>query len=289
MLAALIVVFREVLEASLIVGIVLAATKTLARRHRWVGGGIGAGVAGAVVVAIFADLISVAVSGMGQEIFNASILFLAVVMLGWHNVWMARHGRELAKHVNEVGAAVTAGNRPMYALALVVAIAVLREGAEVVLFLYGIALTQAGQYAEMFTGGLLGLAVGAAFGYMVYRGLLRISSRHLFRVTGWMIALLAAGMAAQGAAFLVQADLLPVLIEQVWDSSAILSQKSLFGRTLQTLIGYADRPSGIQVLFYVLTLLTITLLSVGVRNLPTGMEIKKWLSRRGEDPSMPRN
>ncbi|MBI3569652.1 MAG: FTR1 family protein [Gammaproteobacteria bacterium] len=282
MLAALIIVFREVLEASLIVGIVLAATKTLTRRHLWIAGGIAVGVVGAVVVAIFADLISTAVSGMGQEIFNTSILFIAVVMLGWHNVWMTRHGREIAKHLNNVGAAVTAGSRSMYVLALVVALAVLREGAEVVLFLYGIAVTQAGQYVEMFTGGVLGLAVGIAFGYMVYRGLLRISSRYLFKITGWLIALLAAGMAAQGAAFLVQADVLPVLIEQVWDSSKILSQSSLFGRMLQALIGYADRPSGIQVLFYVVTLLIIVGLSAGVRNLPTGVEIKRWLSRESE-------
>src|SRR5215471_7121487 len=120
MLGAAIIVFREVLEAALIIGIVLAA-----------------GVVVAGLVALFAAEIAAAAAGIGQELLNAVILLLAVGMLGWHNVWMSRHGRELAATARQVGDAVISGARPLYVLAVVVGLAVLREGSETVLFLYG--------------------------------------------------------------------------------------------------------------------------------------------------------
>ena len=95
MLPSLLIVFREVFEAGLIVGIVMAVTSGVIGRGRWVAGGVAAGVLGACVVAVFTGGLSQLFSGNGQELFNAGILSFAVVMLGWHNVWMARHGREL--------------------------------------------------------------------------------------------------------------------------------------------------------------------------------------------------
>src|SRR5260370_19948832 len=139
MLATAIIVFREVLEAALVVGIVLAASKGVIDRLLWVGGGVFSGIAGACAVAFCAETIAEAAAGIGQELLNASILFLAVAMLGWHNIWMGRHGRELAQHAADLGKAVTRGTRPLYALAIVVGMAVLRDGSELVLFLYSIA------------------------------------------------------------------------------------------------------------------------------------------------------
>lgn len=260
MFATAVIVFREVLEAALVVGLVLAAARGLRGRGFLVGAGISAGLAGAVIVAVFAGAIASAARGMGQEIFNAGVLFTAVGMLGWHNVWMAKHGAGLAREINAVGRNIAAGTRPPYLLASVVGLAVLREGSEVVLFLYGIALAQQEQAPAMWTGALLGLAVGAGIGLLLYLGLLRLATRHLFTVTGWLIALLAAGMAAQGAGFLAQADFLPSLGEPLWDTSWLLSQRSLPGHLLQALVGYMDRPAGVQVLFYALTLGTILIL-----------------------------
>lgn len=269
MLATAVIVFREVLEAALIVGIVLAATQGLARRVSWVSIGIMAGVAGAGLVAWFADAISSALAGVGQEVFNAGIMLFAVLMLGWHNVWMKRHGREMAQQMRDMGQAVKFGSRSMYMLAVVVGLAVLREGSEVVLFLYGIAVAQQDSPGLMLSGGMLGLLSGAIVGLLMYRGLLRISSRYLFTVTTWMITLLAAGMAAQAAGFLTQADLLPPLVQSMWDTSDIVAQNSVLGRVLQTLIGYADHPSGIQVLFYAITLVSIAVLMRLYGNAPS--------------------
>jgi high-affinity iron transporter len=257
MIPTAIIVFREVLEAALVVSIVLAASGGLPRRGLWVGTGIVAGLAGAGVVALFAGEIAVALAGVGQEVFNAGVLMLAVVMLGWHNVWMTRHGRELAERAQAVGREVRSGARPEYVLAVVTGLAVLREGSEVVLFLYGIAAGMGSAGAGMLTGGALGLAGGVGLGLVMYLGLLRIPARHLFAVTGWLILLLASGMAAQAAAFLVQAGLLPPLGAGLWDTSWLLSEGTVTGQVMHTLVGYVSRPDGIQLLVYTATLVSI--------------------------------
>jgi len=256
-LAALIIVFREVFEAGLIVGIVLAATQTVPRRGRWIAGGILGGVLGSCVVAIFAGTISTLFEGMGQELFNATVLGIAVVMLTWHNVWMSRHGKELAAEVHAVGRAVVEGAKSLAALAIVIGVAVLREGSEIVLFLYGILTSEASDFAGVAMGGAAGLALGGLVSFITYRGLVRIPMRHLFAVTTALIALLAAGMAAQAVSFLERADVVTWLGATVWDSAWLLSQKSLIGSALHTLIGYSDRPTAMQLLVY-LASLTVT-------------------------------
>jgi high-affinity iron transporter len=257
MLATAIIVFREVLEAALIVGIVMAASRGAAHRGLWVGGGIAGGIIGALGVAAAAGTIAAMAQGIGQELFDAAILFAAVVMLGWHNVWMARHGRDLASNATRLGHEVRSGAQPLWALAFAVGLAVLREGSETVLFLYGIALAGEGGTSSLVVGGAAGLALGVAAGVGIYWGLVSIPMRRLFTVTSWLVLLLAAGLAAQGAAFLMQADLLPPLGSNVWDTSFLLSDQSMFGKVLRTLIGYTAQPAGIQILFYVATLAVI--------------------------------
>ena len=260
MLPTLVIVFREVFEAGLIVGIIMAVTSGVAGRGRWVAGGAAAGVFGACLVAAFTGGLSELFAGSGQELFNAGILGCAVLMLGWHNVWMARHGRELAAEMREAGAAVVAGSKSLAALAIVVAVAVLREGSEVVLFLYGVAAAEGGAGLGMAVGGVIGLALGALVCFLTYRGLIVIPTRYLFAVTSTLIALLAAGMAAQAIAFLEQAAILTTLDQTVWDTSWLLSDESILGRALHTLIGYVDQPTAMQLIVYSATLTVIAVL-----------------------------
>lgn len=206
MLAALIIVFREVFEAGLIVGIVLAVTRNVVHRGRWIVGGVLAGIGGACLVAAFAGGLSQLFAGMGQELFNAAILGIAVVMLTWHNVWMASHGRAIALEMRAVGHAVAEGSKPLGALAVVVGVAVLREGSEVALFLYGVGTSEGGSALGLTFGGCLGLLLGVAVCLLTYLGLVRIPPRALFATTTVLITLLAAGMAAQAVAFLERAN-----------------------------------------------------------------------------------
>ena len=260
MLAALIIVFREVFEAGLIVGIVLAVTRSVPRRNRWIGGGVMAGVAAACLVAAFAGVLSQLFEGMGQELFNAAILAIAVIMLTWHNVWMARHGKEIAGEMRAIGQAVAEGSKSLLALAVVVAVAVLREGSEVALFLYGVAASDDGSAASLTIGGLTGLALGVAVCLLTYFGLMRTPPRALFATTTVLITLLAAGMAAQAVAFLQRANWLTPLDTVMWDSGWLLSESSIVGRALHTLVGYTDQPTGMQIVIYLAVILVTVML-----------------------------
>ena len=254
MLAALIIVFREVFEAGLIIGIVLAVTRSVPHRNLWIGGGVLGGVAGACLVAAFAGALSNLFSGMGQELFNAAILGIAVVMLTWHNVWMARHGRELANEVRAIGQAVAEGSKSLLALAVVVGVAVLREGSEVALFLYGIVTSDGGSALSLALGGVIGLVLGALVCLLTYAGLISIPMRSLFAVTTVLITLLAAGMAAQAVAFLEKANWLTAMSNVVWDTSWLLDESGIPGKALHTLIGYTDQPTAMQLSVYVAVL-----------------------------------
>lgn len=259
MLGALVIVFREVLEAGLIIGIVMAAARGVIGRGRWINIGVAAGILGAAAVAAFAGAISQAFEGVGQELFHASVLAVAVVMLMWHNAWMARHGREIAAEMRDIGAAVSEGAKPLAALAIVVGLAVLREGSEVVLFLYGI-MASGTSGVSLLIGGVLGIAAGAAFTALTYFGLLAVPQRYIFAVTSWLIALLAAGMAAQAVQFLNNAGYAEVLGRAAWDTSWLLSEASLIGRLLHTLIGYTEQPTELQLMVYIGTLFAMFLL-----------------------------
>ncbi|SEQ76488.1 high-affinity iron transporter [Amphritea atlantica] len=255
MLSSAVIVFREVLEAALIVSILLAATCGLPRRTLWIGAGLIAGLAGACIVALFAGSITSAFEGTGQELMNASILLIAVLMLAWHNIWMSHHARELVAHMKNVSAKITDGSLPLYFLAVASGMAVLREGSEVVLFMYSV--TASGSSANsMMTGSILGVIAGILVGRLIYSGLLRIPTARLFQYTGWMILLLAAGLAASASGYLMQAGILPYQTP-LWDSGALLSEKSITGQLLHILIGYQERPTAIHLIFYLVTLLTI--------------------------------
>lgn len=275
MLATLVIVFREMIEAGLIVGIVLAATKGVSMRGLWVTYGITGGVAGACVVALFAGSIAGLFAGSGQELFNATILILAVCMLAWHNVWMASHGREMAQDMKSVGNEVASGKRTLTALALVVGIAVLREGSEVVLFLYGIAASGGASTLSMLIGGAIGIAGGALISALLYFGLLSIPTHRLFAVTSGLITLLAAGLSAQAIQYIQQAGFLRVLTTRVWDSTWLLDQRGLVGQMLHTLIGYTSRPTGAQIIVYVATIVIIVGLMrmTNPRNTPTAVNV----------------
>jgi len=257
MFGTALIVFREVLEAALIVGIVSAATRGIPGRARWIASGIGAGIVGSLLVAAGASALSNLAQGMGQELFNASILGLAVAMLAWHNIWMSVHGREMAEDAKRVGSDIRSGAKALSVLMVVVAIAVLREGSETVLFLYGVAIGGESSRGPMILGGAIGLAGGAAVGWLMFTGLLRIPIRWFFSVTSLLVLLLAAGMASQAARFLIQANVLPSLAQPLWDTSSLVSNSSLAGKALQGLIGYDARPAGMQIAFFVSVALVI--------------------------------
>jgi high-affinity iron transporter len=167
---------------------------------------------------------------------------------------MTSHGRELAANARRIGADVRSGAKELSIVLIVIGIAVLREGSETVLFLYGVAASGDTGRGAMIAGGLLGIACGVLVGYLLFKGLLRIPLKWFFNVTSALVLFLAAGMASQAARFLIQADVLPTLASPLWDTSSIVSNSSMIGKALTGLVGYDAQPAGMQILAFVVVL-----------------------------------
>ena len=257
MWGAALIVFREVFEIAIILCVVLAATKGVKDRNKYIGIGIFGGSIAACLFALFTEAVSIASGETGKMYFNAAILIAATSMIVWTVIWMKHHGRTIVSQMKSVGQSIVAGEKPLYILSTVIGLAVMREGSEIVVFLYG--LMAAGQTSTLMLllGSLLGLGMGVGFGLFMYFGLLRISVKHTFQMTSLMLTFIAAGMAANAAGKLVKTGLLPTLVNSLWNTSAILPQHSVLGRFLFILVGYQENPNGMQALFYVATLAII--------------------------------
>ncbi|OYX85814.1 MAG: iron permease, partial [Azorhizobium sp. 35-67-5] len=198
--------------------------------------------------------------GSGQELLNATILGVAVVMLVWTVVWMASHGKEMVTEMKAVGRDVKDGRKPLAALGIVVGMAVLREGVEIVLFMYGIAVTGESPL-NVAIGFALGVLAGAVVSFILYRGLVAIPVKALFKTTTILITLLAAGLAAQSVGILQDAGFIQSLSDPLWDSSWLLADDGAVGRVLRTLVGYRAQPTGMEVAAYLATVAVIVILS----------------------------
>jgi len=257
MFATALIVFRETLEAAIFVGIIAAATRGLAGRTAWLSGGVLAGALGAIGLAAGAERIGSLADGIGQDLVNVGILSVALAMLAWHCIWVSTHGKEMSQDARRIGSSVREGGRAPLALTLVVALAVLREGAETVLFVSGLA-AGAGSSQGMVGAAAAGVAAGVVVGCMIYFGLSRVKPQHLFTVTNALVVLLAAAIASQLARALLQAGLVNTGASTLWDTSAFLSGDSAVGVLLHALVGYDAQPTGLQLAFWLVTLLVIT-------------------------------
>jgi high-affinity iron transporter len=259
-------VLREVFEIVLIITVMLAATRELQNRSPYIWGGIAAGALGAGIIAAFTSKISQWAGGMGQEILNATILLTAAAMIGWTAVWMRVHGRELAGSLKEA-----ASNRSMWILFFIIALAVFREGAEMVLFSFA-ANAQGTSWLDIAKGAIIGIIGGTIIGGLFYTGMIRLFARHFLSITSTLLAFLAAGLAAKGVYYLAMIGMLPELGYQIWDSSSFIRNESILGESLGVLVGYNATPSGIELLTYALML---ALIYVGLKFSQNSLERAK--------------
>jgi len=260
MIASMVIVFREMLEMVLVVGVLLAATRSLPGSRLWIALGSGAGLLGAAFFGVFMEQMESSFGGDGEFLFNAILLLMASTLIAWTVLWMSRHGREAGQRMQQVGQSVGSGELPFLSLAVVAMAAVMREGSEALFFLFGAAQGVADDSGSMLLGGSMGAVAAIALGVLLYLGMIRIPMKALFGVVGWMLMLLAAGMASQAAWNLVAIEWLPAIIDPLWNSTALLSQESLPGELLHVLIGYDEAPSAMQVIVFVLSLAVMSVL-----------------------------
>jgi len=260
MLGSLLITLREGLEAALIIGIILAYLGKTGNRqgfkHVW------AGTAAAIALSIAAGaviyLIAGEMSGTAEEIFEGLAMFLAAGILTWMIFWMRKQAVNIKAHLHaQVESALTSGSS--LALVLLAFFVVIREGIETVLFLF--AATRVAESPALFTaGGLLGLAIAVALGWSIYKGSARLNLRAFFNVTSIVLIVFAAGLLAHGIHELHEANVIPPVIEHVWDINHIIPEQSVFGRFLTALTGYNANPSLVEVIAYGLYLVAALVL-----------------------------
>ncbi|QID16276.1 FTR1 family iron permease [Nitrogeniibacter mangrovi] len=242
---ALFIVWRESVEAILVVSILYAwirargdATVTL--KHLWAG--VAGGVGLAAVLAVVMLGVQSQLAGNALEAFQAGIVFIAAILITQMVLWMRKHGRHMKREL-EAGMA-RASSTGGVAAAVVAAIAVGREGAETVLFLYGLGLEQSGgALVQMFIGAGLGFALAVATAWLIQRGSRILPSRTFFRITEIVLFMLAAALLVSGAERLINMGWLPPLYEPLWDTSALLSEGSTLGNIAAAFAGYRSQPS----------------------------------------------
>ena len=266
MLSSALIIFREVFEIVLIIGIILAATRGMPHRNKAILLGFSGGILGAGLVALFTSSISAMASGMGQELFNAGIMFSAAFFIGCTVLWMRKHGREMKARFKELKEGVTNGSLSFYSLSAVIAATILREGSEIVLFTYGMLIS--GQSpASMAVGFAIGITGGVIVGVLLYKGLIKLPVGIFMQATSWLLVTIVAGMMAQGVGFLVQAGVFEKFSNVVWDSSNFVSDDSLLGKSLKALVGYTAQPMEIQLIIYAATFIGLFALMKGVSGL----------------------
>ena len=248
--ATFIIVFRETLEAGLIVGIILTMLSRLkAMRYSlyvWMSTAFAIGVS--VLVGLGLKLTASATQGRWEKIIEGGVSLAACAVLTHMIFWMDRQARRIRPEIEErIENAVTRQELP--AIILLPFFAVFREGVETVLFLMAVAIQSSGPVS--LAGGLLGFALAGGVTALIFVGGRKIPLKTLFRSTGVFLLVIAAGMLAYGIHELQELGWIPMLVYPVWDINSILNEKEGFGSFLKALFGYNGNPSLIEVVAYV--------------------------------------
>ncbi|ODN43186.1 FTR1 family iron permease [Piscirickettsia litoralis] len=266
MLASLIIVFREVMEMAIIISVLLAATQNIPGRKRWINIGIISGIGGAFILALLMILFSSIFKGASKQVLNAIILFAATGLIAYTVIWMKQHSQEFASRLKSTGQAIISGQASLSMLSIIVGLAILREGSEIILFLYSIFISNQTSIIALTSGALIGLALGLALSVLMYQGFIRLPLKQLFTVTSILLAFIAAGLASKATGKLISIDALPAIIPHIWDTSALLSDHSLVGKFFAIMFGYNDQPSAMQLIIYLAVLAIIFLTPAYLKN-----------------------
>jgi high-affinity iron transporter len=268
--ATFVITLREGFEAALLLGIVYAYLEKIGRRQQYgyVTWGAALGVLASVAAGIAVSFLSGPLLDLGPDLIAAVVIFTAVGVLTWHGWWMRQHARAISTDVERRIEQAEASRR-LWLVGLIAFAGVFREGAETVLFIWGL-VAQASSlsgWAGLF-GGAAGVATAATLGWLVFHGGRRISLRRFFSVTSVLILLLAAGMVSAGVGKLQALGLLP-RTDVLWDTSWLVSEHGGVGGFLSGLLGYRAQPSTLEVAAYAAYLLGAGLLLFGPTATPT--------------------
>jgi high-affinity iron transporter len=277
--ATFLITLREAFEASLLLGLVYTYLDKIGARaqFRWVSLGGALGLVASVAMGIAVGYVSGPLLDLGPDLIGAVVIFLAVILLTWHAWWMQQHARGIRGDL-EARIDRARMTQRLWIVGLIAFTGVFREGAETVLFLWGIMAEAANAtgWGAAFAG-VAGVLTAAVLGYAIFCGGKSVSLPKFFTITTVLILLLAAGLFSGGVGRLQALGLLPMMAP-LWDTSAFLSDTSVVGSFLNGLVGYRAQPSPLEVGAYVSYLLGAGYLVLGISRRPT-------MSRVSAEPS----
>ena len=243
LLNAVVIVLREVLEASLIISVFLALSQILNRSLKWMLLALILGLISGVIYALTIRHVSMAFGGIGQELVNASInilIFIALLIF----VYVVPHQNDRRCRVLTI-----------LAIMSTVILAMMREGSEVLLFITGF-FGVPDLLGPVLMGGAVGAGLGVSVGVFIYYFIVNLIPRHGVWV-GYLLLLFVAGsLMSQAIEFLIQADLF-TSSEPIWNSSNIIDEHSVAGQLLFALVGYEATPQISQVIAYLFSMATL--------------------------------
>jgi high-affinity iron transporter len=258
-----IVVFREFLEIALLLGIIMAVTKPVKNSRTYIVLGALIGIVLAAIFALSIRTISTSFGSLGDEIFDSCVILLTAAIISWTVVWMQGYTKKIKKDLSKLSENITAGRASQLMLVLVVATAILREGAEVILFVYSVSSVESIQGTQY----LIGIGIGAFFGLTVgvglYLGLMKLAGKYVFKISTILLTMIAAGLAAEAAGILTSSGFIQLYSDQLWDTSWFVSNESIMGKILNVIMGYDSKPNGMQLVFYLTSILiTVSLMKL---------------------------
>lgn len=261
MFAMFLIAFREGLEAVLVVSIILGVLTRVGWHglKRWVWAGAGLALLTSLLASGLLMLLDWRLEGGGKEVFEGVMMLTAAGLLTWMIFWMRYHGRALARAL--ATKTETAVQRGGHALAALAFFAVVREGLETALLFIAASLQSARGAALV--GGVLGLGAAIVLGMLLYRASVYVPVGMLFDGTGLLLLLVAAGLVAGGVRELQDAGWLPIFIEHLWDTGAVMSETGVLGGLFKALFGYHATPSFLEVLVYFIYLVLVGFLGWG--------------------------
>lgn len=266
MIPSFIIVFREVLEAALIVGIILSYLVRIKQTkfNNIVYLGIGSGVVASIIGAFLFSALADGFSGRAEELFEGIAMIVGAFLLTTMILWMMRQKHIASKLEHKVSEEITEAHK--FGLFLLVFVAVLREGIETVIFLGASSFIS---NDNNLLGALLGMVAAVVFGYALFVGGKKMNIKKFFTITSILLILFAAGLVAHGVHEFQEAAALPIIVEHVWDinpaisadgSYPLMHEKGYVGSIAQGLLGYNGNPSLLEVLSYVVYLIVVAIL-----------------------------
>lgn len=259
-----VIIFRECLEIALLLGVIVAVTKPIKNSRNFIIAGVLGGVTASSIFAFFAKSLTQQLDGFGDEIFDASVILITSAIISWTCVWMQGYTKKLRRNIDELSNKISAGSASKMMLALVVATTVLREGAEILLYVYSVSSAENISINDYGYGLFIGALSGFLAGAIIYKGLIKFAGKYIFKISTILLILIAAGLAAEAAGILTSSGVIELYADQLWDTSWIISDSSITGKFLNIIVGYDSRPNGMQLIFYFATI-AITMAMIKAR------------------------